>query len=407
MKENEVGLLDYTVVLVKWRRLFITNFLIICALTAIVSLIIPKWYRATAVLLPPDNDNMDAFNLASLVANLPLGGLGLSLGSTQVTNYLAILKSRTVREEVAQRFNLQEIYDKEDIEKTLEELDDNIDFTLGKDSQIIIEVLDKSPARAAAMANTFVTLLDSINTQFKVTKARNHRLLVERRFQENVATLQTVEQEMKTFQQKHGIIDIPEQTKAAILGAAELQAQIYVTEIELGVKEQYLKPDHPTMLETRATLHELRRKLDEMQHGTFSRNANGKAEAGRLFIPFTDVPELGLQYARLYRDVLVQNKLYEFLFQMYEQAKIQEAKDAPTVLILDPAKVPIRKARPKRMIMVLIAGILSIILTAAFVFSKEYVSNVKSQGGEEAEKMEWIGKQLGRLPGLRRKSSLE
>src|SRR5262245_27632192 len=103
MENKEVNLLDYGVVLVKWRRLFLVNFLVVCTITGIISLVLPKWYRSTAILLPPEDSNMDALNLASLVSNLPIKGLGLNLGSSQVTNYLAILQSRTVREEVALR----------------------------------------------------------------------------------------------------------------------------------------------------------------------------------------------------------------------------------------------------------------------------------------------------------------
>lgn len=405
MENKEVNLLDYGVVLVKWRRLFIVNFLVVCTITAIISLLMPKWYRSTAILLPPEDSNADMLNLASLVSNLPIKGLGLNLGSNQVTSYLAILQSRTVREEVAVRFNLQELYDQKDIEKTLEELDDNVSFTIGKEGQIFISVLDQSPQRAADMANTFVALLDSLNKNFKITRARNNRILVEKRFNENINTLGRVETELKQFQEKHGVIDIPEQTKAAILGAAELQAQIYATEIELGVKEQYLKTDHASIVEGRATLRELRRKLGEMEGSALPQAANGQAEAPRLFIPFTRVPELGLQYARLYREVLVQNKLFEFLFQMYEQAKIQEAKDSPTVQVLDPGRVPIRKAKPKRMIMVLVAGLLSLVLTGIYVFGKEYLDSLQARGGETADKIDWIKAQVQHDVKLLRKRS--
>jgi uncharacterized protein involved in exopolysaccharide biosynthesis len=344
-------------------------------------------------------------NLASLVSNLPIKGLGLNLGSNQVTSYLAILQSRTVREEVAVRFNLQEVYDQKDIEKTLEELDDNVSFTIGKEGQIVISVLDKSPERAANMANTFVMLLDSLNRNFKITRARNNRVLVEKRFNENVNTLGKVETQLKQFQEKHGVIDIPEQTKAAILGAAELQAQVYATEIELGVKEQYLKTDHASIVEGRAMLRELKRKLNEMEGSSLPQATNGHAEAPRLFIPFTQVPELGLQYARLYREVLVQNKLFEFLFQMYEQAKIQEAKDSPTVQVLDQGKVAIRKAKPKRMIMVLVAGLLSLVLTGIYVFGREYLDSLQAKGGETADKIDWIKAQMQHDVKLLRKRS--
>ena len=396
MEKQESNLLDYSLVFFKWRGLFIKSFLIICIITAIISLIIPKWYRATAALLPPEGGSLDALNISSLVSNLPIGGLGLGLGATPASNYVAILKSRTVRQEIVERFNLQNIYDKEDIEKTLEELDNNIDIYIAEEGQIVIEVLDKVPVRSADMANTFVSLLDSINTHFKVAKARYHRILVEKRFTQNVSDLERSENSLKNFQETYGIVDIPEQTKAAILGAAELQTQIQLTEIELGVQQKFLRPDHASVVETQVKLVELRRKFDEIKHGATESPTNGDGQGTRLFIPFSDVPDLGMQYARLYREVFIQNKLHETLFQLYEQAKIQEASDTPTVQILDTARTPVRKTKPKRMIMVLVAGILSIIITALYILSVEYYNNIIARGDESAENLKWIKEQLSR-----------
>ncbi|NUO79661.1 hypothetical protein HUU05_06270 [candidate division KSB1 bacterium] len=394
MEEKEVKIFDYLAVIVKWRHLFVINFLIVSVITAIISLIMPKWYRATAVILPSKESDMESFNLAALAANLPISGLGLNLGTSQLTNFVAILKSRTVRQTIAERFQLQRIYDQEDIEKTLQEMDDNIDFIIGKEGQIVIEVLDKSPQRSADMANSFVVLLDSINTKFKLTRARNHRILVERRFTENIEALHEAEQKLKMFQEKYGVIDIPEQTKAAITGAADLQAMIYMTEVELGIKEKYLRSDHAEVLELKAKLDQLKRKLGELQTGTLHENTNGTAGTSSIFIPFNAVPDLGLQYARLYRDMVVQNKLYEVIFQMYEQAKIQESKDTPTIQVLDAAQLPLRKSKPKRTFLVLGGGLISFFITALYVFTREFLSRLENSGSVKAMQWQWIREQI-------------
>lgn len=394
MEEKEVNFFDYMAVTIKWRRLFIINFLVVSVVTAIISLIMPKWYRATSVILPAKENDMESFNLAALAANLPISGLGLNLGTSQLTNFVAILKSRTVRQTIAERFELQNIYDQEDIEKTLQEMDNNIDFIIGKEGQIVIEVLDKSPQRSADMANTFVTLLDSINTKFKLTRARNHRILVEKRFTENIEALHEAEQHLKAFQEKYGVIDIPEQTKAAITGAADLQAMIYMTEVELGIKEKYLRSDHAEVLELKAKLDQLKRKLGELQTGSLQENTNGKAGTASIFIPFNAVPDLGLQYARLYRDMVVQNKLYEVIFQMYEQAKIQESKDTPTIQVLDAAQIPLRKSKPKRTLLVLGAGLISLFITALYVFLREFLIRIENSGSTKAMQWQWIREQI-------------
>jgi uncharacterized protein involved in exopolysaccharide biosynthesis len=393
MEKKEVNLFDYAAVFVKWRRLFTFNFLVVCVATAIISLILPKWYRATAVIMPPEKDT-GSMNIASMLSNLPISGLGINLGTNETMNYLAMLRSRTVRENIVKKFDLQKVYDKDDIELTLKAFDQNIEFNIGKEGQIIIEVFDKVPTRATDIANTFVSELDSLNTLFKVQKARFNRIWLENRYNQNVKALQATELELKNFKERHGVIDIPEQTKAAILGAAELQAEIYTTEIELAVKERYLTPTHGEVVEARAKVQELKHKLGELEGSAGMAATDGNGRASSIFIPFSNLPDLALQYARLYREVLVQGKLYEVIFQMYEQAKIQEAKDTPTVQVLDRAQVPIRKAKPKRMIMVAIAGLISLIVTGLFVFIKESIARIETSGGERAEQLQWMKQQL-------------
>jgi uncharacterized protein involved in exopolysaccharide biosynthesis len=395
MQENEATLFDYLATFVKWRRVFIVNLVVVALLTTIVSLILPKWYRATAVIMTPEDD-AGAIDVAALLSNLPVnvGGLGISLGPTESMNYLAILRSRTVWENIIYRFDLQRVYKEENIELTLKELNENVEFTVGKEGQIIVEVLDKSPGRAAAMANAFVSQLDSLNKIFKIDKARSNRLWLQRRFEENTQALHAAEQNLKTFKQQHGVIDIPEQTKAAIAGAAELQADIYAAEIELAVKEKYFTSTNEEILKMRAEVQELKRKLSELESGAGLEGANGKNAPHRLFIPFAELPDLALEYARLYRNVLVQGKLFEVIFQMYEQAKIQEAKDTPTVQILDTARTPIRKAKPKRALMIILSGFLSLVVTGLFVFTKEFLNRVEISGGRRAEQWQWIREQL-------------
>ena len=76
-------------------------------------------------------------------------------------------------------------------------------------------------------------------------------------------------------------------------------------------------------------------------------NNNGTQNT-RLFIPLNEAPDLGLNYIRHYREVSLQQKILEFLLPQYEQAKIQEAKDTPTVQVLDKAVTPVKRKKPKR-----------------------------------------------------------
>lgn len=390
--EKKVNLIDYLYVFVKWRKLLITNFFIVCVIAVVISLLLPKWYESSAVIMPPKSD-FNNLNISALVSKLPFGGLGIPMGSDEVQAFMAILKSRTIKEIVINKFNLIEVYEKKDIERTLEALEDNIEGTLGDEGQILLSVLDQEPKRAAEMANTLLSALDSIYTQLNIQKARNDRIFIEKRFTQNKEDLKTAEEELKAFQEKYGVIDIPEQIKVAIGSAAEIQTLIYMTEIELGIKQEHLASSHILILQDKLKLSKLKKKLSELKTG--NSNSNGRlVPEDDLFIPFDLVPDVGLEYLRLYREVEVQNTIFEFLIQLYEQAKIEEAKDIPSIQVIDYPAVPIYKAKPKRAIIVIVAGLFSLIISSIFVFTRESLRNVVTKGDVHSEKVIWIKEQI-------------
>ncbi len=408
MEHQQVNLIDYLHVVVKWRRLLIKNFLLVSVLSVVISLLLPKWYESQAVIMPPEEE-IRGLNISALLSKLPLSGFGLGGESNQVLSFMAILKSRNLQEKIIHKFNLIEVYEKKDIDRTLKRLEDNVEFVIGDEGQIVISVLDRKPERAAAMANEFVALLDSIYTKLNIQKARHDRMFIERRFNQNKADLRKAEEALKAFQATYGVIDIPEQTRAAISSAAELYSMIYLTEIELAVKRRYLSSTHNELRRKEAELQELKRKLAELKVGTS--NTGGLEKNDELFIPFEKVPDLSLQYIRLFREVQVQNKLYEYLIQIYEQARIDEAKDIPSIQVLDFGAVPIYKAKPKRAVIVIVAVLLSLIVSLMYVFAKEYLNKALERQDSESEKLQWIRTQLAqdfdRLRRFRKRSEPE
>lgn len=403
----QLTLTDYLVVLTRQRWLIILNFVVVALLAFIISSLLPRWYRATATILPPRQDS-GLLGLSSLAANLPFAGLDLLKGSEEVMTYKAILESRSVMEAVANKFDLKSWYKSRNMEHTIRTLRQNVGVGITEEGTLTVSVLDRQPDRAAAMANAFIFYLDSLNTKLNIQKARNDRLFIEKRFDQNKSDLARAEMELKQFQEKYGAVALPEQTEAAIKGAAELQASIYATEVELGVKNQYLTPDHADIVWTKNKLAELKKKLDEMKFGSL-RAKEAKNRNQELFIPFTEIPGIGLEYARLFREVEVQNKLFGFLIQQYEQAKIMEAKNIPTVQVLDQAVPPVRKAKPKRLIIMLGAGLASLFLSLAFVLSVEHIQRLKEVNDERYAKLVQVvtafkrdGVAIARKLGLRR-----
>lgn len=392
IESKNVNLIDYFYVLVKWRKLIIINFMIVSVAAVIISILMPKWYQSTAVIMSPKSQSL-GLDIASMVSKLPISGLGLPVGSTETQAFMAILKSRTIMEEIIRKYDLIRVYERKDIELTLKALAENVDVALGDEGQIVLSVLDRDPERAAAMASSLVSALDSIHTQLNVQKARNDRIFVEERLTKNKKDLKKAEEQLKTFQEEYGVVDVPEQTKAAIATAAEIQGIIYASEVELRTKEKYLAPNHDEIINLKRKLNELKKKLGELKFGVESANG-GFANRDNLFVPFESVPNIGLEYIRLLREVEVQNKIFEFLTQMYEQAKIEEAKETPSLQVLDHPRVPLRKAKPKRAIIVIVAALFSLVLSSLYVFAKEFMNNVMIQNSQSSERMRWIRDQM-------------
>ena len=128
-----------------------------------------------------------------------------------------------------------------------------------------------------------------------------------------------------------------------IEAAAILQGQITAQEVQLQVMGTYLSPDNPDVARVRSSIEELRKQLYIMESG---KGGKGMLPGDRLHPAMITVPELALQFARLFRQVKVQETLFTLLTSQHEQAKIAEARDTPTVQVLDPAVPADKRSSP-------------------------------------------------------------
>jgi tyrosine-protein kinase Etk/Wzc len=328
--------IDVLTILLQWKRFIVINVLAVSIFVVGISLLMPKWYRATTSVLPPKQQ--DLFGAVSGAGSLlkSLAGMG-KIGQKQGSyNYFAILKSRTINEEMVRRFHLIDEYDVPDssMEKAVKELMGNVSFEEQTDEHMTIEVFDKDPVRAADMANTYVELLNSLSLTLSTQEARNNKEYVGRRLDTAWAELTRAEDRMRAYQEKSGMMISPEQAET-IKPIATLYAMKVRKEIELAIALRGTTEENPAVRQLQLELSELNRKL-----------------AG--------VPEIGLQSIRLYRDMMIQQRIVEFLTPVHEQARIDEQRDVPVVVVLDKAIAPERKARPQRMLITLVAAFLTL-----------------------------------------------
>ncbi len=367
-----------------WRKVIALSVLVLAVLATVLAFILPVKYEGQATVLPSQKSAMLSMlgtGMSSTVSSLArqFGSL-VGGGEGQIGvgfNYLAILNSRDAMERVVKKFDLMKVYSIGDssMDKTIKELRSNSDFELDKFGQVVVKAYDRSPIRAAAMANYFVSILNEINAQLSSEDARNLRIVIENRYLKNVSDLEAAEDSMKAFQQRYGVFSLPDQAKASVQAGAELEAQLMLAQVKLSVLEKQMSVTSPEVQSTTQQIDALTKKINELKTG---QTQGSRGDFG-VFVPFKQMPGKMMMYLDLYRDVEIQSRLLEYVYPMYEQAKLEEAKETPTVLVLDRAVPPEKKAYPLRALIVLSGAFLGLVLSILFgVFVKNGLQHESS-----------------------------
>lgn len=349
---ERVNVFAYFDVLLKWKRFLIVNLSLTILLSGIVVFLLPQYYKSTASILPPKGQGMsNPLSGASTLLKSISGVEKLSdmlSHSPGVYNYLAILKSRSSMEAVVKKFDLVRVYDVKhaSMEEAIKELESNVSFDVQPEENITIEVLDKDPQRAANIANYFVDMLNEISIKLGTQEARQNREFIEKRVTKVYEDLRTAEDQLMHYQEKSGMLIVPDENSSGISAIAELYALKAKKELEKDILERTTSADNPALMQLRIELQEVEKKVK-------------------------DIPEIGVESLRLYRQVAIQQKILEYVLPLYEQAKVDEQKDIPVILVLDKAIPAERHDRPKRMIIVLSVAILALLLQSFMIFLME------------------------------------
>jgi uncharacterized protein involved in exopolysaccharide biosynthesis len=389
MESKELNFWDYFAVLVKWRRLIVVNFIVVSLIAVAISLVLPKWYLAKASLLPPE-DSARSSAITSLLANLPISGISIPGATTSADLFVAILGSRTVAEGVIQKLGLIRVYKSKNMEGAVRTLQEHSSIGITPEGVITVEVEEKDPQLAAGIANAYIAELDRVNKETSVSQAKNKRLFIEGRLDKAKPELEKAENELRQFQEKNKAISLPDQVSAAIERAALLKAEQVTLEIELGVLLKTASFSHPQVKLLQTKISEIQKQMDLLEIGAASEydtTSSDAAEKSGYYVPFSKVPSVGLELARLIRDLKIQEAIYELLIQQYEQAKIEEAKDTPTVQALDIATPPILKSKPNRKVFVIFLAFLSLFISVSYAFSMEYLRRLEVSRTEEYHKI--------------------
>ncbi len=380
---DEVSLLDYWRVI--WKRRWMIGGLCVAfvVVAMAVSLSMPKIYESTVTLLP-QLDSKEGGGLGALLAATGAGAaagaaqsLGISLPSMPATPtdlFAAMLKSRIMADAVIEKFDLKDHYEAKTMQDARKALEGDTKITVSKEKVIKITVEAKSPQLAADIANFYVSNLDRLNRTLSVSKAGHNRGFLERRLADTQANLVKAEESLKDFMTHNKTVAVEAQATAMIQAAAQIQAGITAQEVQLQVMGSYLSSDNPELTRVRSGIEELKKQLYLLEAG---KGGKGMLPGDRLHPAMITVPGLALEYLRLMRELKVQETLYAMLTSQYEQAKLQEARDTPTVQVLDPAIPAERKSKPIIRLNMMIAGALALFIGVFLAFFLEYLERLK------------------------------
>jgi uncharacterized protein involved in exopolysaccharide biosynthesis len=325
-------------------RFLAANVAVVTALALVLSLVLPKWYQASAVLLPPTEEEAGA----SLSSLFPKGfGMVRVPGlPTPADLYVAVLKSRTVGDRLCDRFDLVRRYRVKDRERARLALADLTRFAVGDEGTIAIKVEDRDPRVAADIANAYVEELDRFNRETRTTAGKRTRVFVETRLEVAKRDLAAAEDALRAYQQRHGVTTLSPAARGEAEVGANLMAQKIALEVKLNVLRESLSETSEEVRRVREELAALERQLGSM-------------------------PTTGIEVMRLWRDVQVQEQVYELLTSQLEEARIRETRDTPTVQLLDRAVPPLHKSRPKRSLVVLAGFVIGLMGSAIAVLLLE------------------------------------
>jgi uncharacterized protein involved in exopolysaccharide biosynthesis len=359
-----------------------------------IAFTIPKQYKSSTSIMPPDQQGSSAMMLAALTARTgSLGGLGGLAGQllgahTSTALFIDLLHSGSVSGHLIDRFNLQQVYHKRYRIDTAKHLARCTKITEDKKSGVIsIEVEDTDRARARDLAQGYLDELNNLVLRTNTSSAHRERVFIEQRLRKVKTDLENAQLALSEFSSKNSTIDIKEQTRAMVDAGARVQAELLIEQSGLESLRQIYGDGNVRVHETEARIASLKGELakmtgssapltDEGPHDTAGTESDGGERKGELYPPLRQLPRLAVPYADLYRTVRVQETLFELLTQQYEMSRIEEAKDVPAVSVIDPPGIPEKKSFPPRLLLALLLTFLSFASASTIILLRTHWATI-------------------------------
>lgn len=362
------------------RRLFFRAVAAGLLASTLVAFVIPKSYTSTTQLMPPDTQSASGMAMMAALAKTGGGLAGMAGDLLGVKSsgalFIGVLRSQTAQERLIQEYGLQKVYREKLITNARKTLDEKTSISEDRKSGIIsISVTDRDPRRAAALANGYVSELNSLVAELSTSAAHRERVFLEERLKVAKSDLDNAANQLAQFSSKNNTLDIQTEGKAILDAAGTIAGQLIAAQSELEGLRQIYTDNNPRVRALNARAGELRKQLDRLggTAGDSEKPANSSPEVsnGMPYPTIRSLPLLGAKYADFYRRAKIQETVFEMLTEQYELAKVEEAKETPSVKVLDPGQVPEKKSFPPRLLIMFLGTFLIFSMSVVWVLGAE------------------------------------
>jgi len=363
-------LLDYFVLVVKWKRFLIIQFLItLIAAYLLVYFLLPPQYDSMATIVAVEDQSLNPISsISKSLGDFPVAsfGLGQFSATEKYDLFSTIIMSRTNLEKTVRKFDLMGEYGSDSMEKTVKALKGNINLDITPEMAFEIKVRANSPEQSVELAKYLLDEVNSSVIDLNVRKSRENREFLEERYKEISVNLALAEDSLMWYQKRSGVLEAENQIKATIEALATFESEVALKEIELSVLEKIYGKDASQTITARISVEEFRKELNLLIK-------TGKKEG--TIVPLSALPKKALQYFRYFRDVEINQAMLEFIIPLYEQARFEEIKDVPVIQIIDYPNLPEKKAYPPRTAYALFISFFVFFLSSLFLMLKENLSS--------------------------------
>ena len=376
LTNGQPSIFTYLNILSNYKRLIIVFMIGVSIIVTIISFLLPNWYYSYSIIKPAEDRGINIFSAVLGAKGLSSIGKNLGVGSLQYSDldyYQSLLSSRRVTIKLINKFHLKNVYEQEYLFKTIKELLANSDFQSEvKSNLLVIGVYDKDPSRAKNMVDQYLLELENVVKEISDFSSGKNREFIEKRYFQNRSDLAIAETNMKDFQNKYGVIVPEEQFGGTIKAYAEIVAQKILLESQISSIKAILGEDSPNLIGLFAQKKTLERQEDEYKA------KSDKIAQGDFFISINKAPDLISKYIALYREVEIQNKFLEIVYPLYEEAKMEENKNAPAFVVIDKSFIPEYKVKPKRALIIGSSIVFGFLLICSFIFLTAHLKKLKA-----------------------------